>query len=283
MSVPGLSLVGFMDQTQALTHLEQTCVPSNASSPTLVAEWTAAKAALGPPFPNAGNPSVSAIPTAGTAHVAHLSGQAWFQPYMADPAFCMAGFYMIEIAPLLAFQHIVNKTRSNHHGALLGSPPSLQEMLDICLPITPTAEQYNVQQQPGPPNRPSSLMIKARSLNLRVVQAGYNGNFGGVVIGPSLPVVQVCEFNGKYFLSNGFHRAYCLAMAGATEIPCILRRVSSESVIGIQEGTFPLDLLQSNNPPTLGHFIQNRAHDVQLRLTSRVITVSWSEWTVLDE
>jgi hypothetical protein len=73
-------------------------------------------------------------------------------------------------------------------------------------------------------------------------------------------------------------------MAGAKNIPCLLRDVQTPQEAGIMDGqTFPLALLESGDAPTIGHFTQGRAHDVQLRAVSRLIHVTWTEAVVLDE
>jgi len=155
----------------------------------------------------------------------------------------------------------------------------MDEMLAICLPTIPPPENFTVQQQD------SSLIIQSRSLNVRKQDFGmWNANFAGVVFGTGFPLTLVSNMNGKYYLSNGFHRAYCLRDAGATHMPCVLRTVTNPEAVGIREpGTFGLPLLVSANPPTLGHFTQGRAHKVELRSTMRVIHISWSEWVISDE
>jgi hypothetical protein len=44
-----------------------------------------------------------------------------------------------------------------------------------------------------------------------------------------------------------------------------------------------LDLLESNNPPTVSHFTLGRAHAVTLRATTRILHLSWAEYGMYDE
>jgi hypothetical protein len=60
----GLSLLGFMDQDDALNYLRSWCVPVDDSDIALIAEWHAARAARGNPTPNAGNPDMQPLSTA---------------------------------------------------------------------------------------------------------------------------------------------------------------------------------------------------------------------------
>jgi hypothetical protein len=278
MPVPGLSLVGFMDHQAALTHLGDFCLPADKSPLALEAEWNAAKLKLGSSFPNAGQPDVQELPSDAAAHINALMQQQWFQTYLSEPSLHIQGFKLVEIDPLLAFQHSINKVRSTVHGTQLSSMPTLQGMLDICLPIALPDEEYTLQQQAN------SLIIKARSLNLRIMRYGqFSKEFSGVFLGPGLPLAQVSYFNGRYYLTNGFHRALCLREAGVTHIPCLFRTPLDPAMAGIGNGTFGLPLLEGADPPTLGHFTQGRAYDVTMRLASRIITLTWSEWGVLDE
>jgi hypothetical protein len=82
-------------------------------------------------------------------------------------------------------------------------------------------------------------------------------------------LVVAVEFQGATYLWNGFHRAYGLRRSGATHMPCILRRsLDDEKNLQVIQQVFPLSLMQSCNPPTVGHFANGRAHPVLLNWTS---------------
>jgi hypothetical protein len=277
----GLSLVGFMtDQQQALNHLKLTCILGSKTDAQLIADWRAAQGRLGVAIPNAGQPGIQPIPL---SHQAHLQQAPLVQVLAMYPG---ASFQRIEVAPLLAFQFTVDTDRVAHHCASLSHPPTLDELLALCLPVNPQQEPLQAVPQA------QSIIVKSRSLNVRIQGAGIM-NFPtpqgqvqaiGAQFGVALPFVQVTRFNGRYYLHNGFHRAYGALLAGATHLPSIVRDVQTYQEVGIRDdgGTFDLALLQSNNPPTLGHFA-GRSVPVLLRLTSRIIHVSWSEYVVLDE
>jgi hypothetical protein len=184
----------------------------------------------------------------------------------------------MEIDPLLTFQVIVNLKRPAYRRAPLGTSPQLVDLLNVCLPTNSPVEHFQVQKQNN------SLIIKASDLNLRLQEVGQiQSRFAVVIFGPALPLIQVTKFNGRFYLSDGFHRAYCLRQAGATHVPCMLREVSGPSDIGISNATFGLSLLESASPPTLGHFTRGRALKVVLRTKSRIIHVSWAEWVAADD
>ncbi|HKT19523.1 MAG TPA: hypothetical protein VJR47_15855, partial [Stellaceae bacterium] len=201
-------------------------------------------------------------------------------------------FKLVEIAPLLAYQFHVDGHRSGQHCQALQNP-TLDQMLAICLPM----QQPKLQdQKPIIDRQAQSISIKSRNLNVRSLlagalgynQTGYESVVAGMQIHVALPFVHVVRFNGRYYLHNGYHRAYGLAKAGATHMPCFLRDASKAEDAGIlPEGpvwvTFPLRILEAANPPTVGHFVDGRAYDVKMRSVSRLLTVTWVETAVPDE
>jgi hypothetical protein len=110
-------------------------------------------------------------------------------------------------------------------------------------------------------------------------------NVFGVQVGWSLPFVHVVKLNNKYILHNGYHRTYGSAVAGVKYVPCLLHDVQDEQSAGIAAdgSTFPGATMWSANPPTMAHFAQARAFDVQIRSATRIIQINWSQHTMLDE
>jgi len=153
-------------------------------------------------------------------------------------------------------------------------------LLPICLPRSAATEDYTAF--PGA----NSVMIKARSLNLRIAAHGlFDESFAGIQFSVSLPFVSVVGCQGRYYLHNGYNRAYGIRMTGATHMPCMIREVTDLTSAGLRTDgtTFSATLLQADDVPTLGHFSQGRAHRVTLRAMSRIIQVSWAEYAVPDE
>jgi len=267
-----------MDQAEAVTHLKTACIPANPADAALIAEWQTARANLGAPVANAGAPDIQQIPAAHANHVQQLSQLPWVAQALQTT--CIgADFRLVEIDPLLAFQFTVNTARANHHCGSLSNPPTMQELLDCCLPLTPPQENYDWQRQP------QSIIIKSKSLNLITRGQGLFNDAAGIIFGSTLPLVHVVRFNNACYLHNGFHRAFGARIAGATHVPCMFRDVATAEAVGIRTGagTFSTALLTSANPPTVGHFSQGRAHNVTLRELTRIIHVSWSEYTLYNE
>lgn len=277
MPIPGLSLVGFCDQHAGVQYLQNTCVPANPDPVALAAEWTAARAKLGPPVANAGMPDIQPLPPAQSAYVAQLYAQPWAQQLYT---LATIQFAYVEIDPLLAYQLHISDGHAAAHGNGFSNPPTMDELLAVCL------------QQNRPPERwttsytAQSMLITAKDLNVRsLLQGPIAQNLAGLVYGIGLPWLHVVRFNGRCYLHNGFHRALAARRAGATHFPCVFRDVVTAAEVGIRQdgGTFTQQLLESNDPPTLAHYTGGRGYDVQLRIFSRALHVSWAEYVVPEE
>jgi len=234
-------------------------------------------------MPHAGRPEVIDVPA---EHIQHLNGVATLNPRYAATVAGMtdATFKLVELAPLIAYQFHVATDRTDELCAPLSHPPRVAELLPVCLP-------QDLEIAPSQlATLPSSLCFKTSSLNLRIMGAGQLGIdaaqhfIAGIAFGPSSNLVQVIRFEGRCYLRNGFHRAFGLARAGATHIPCIFMEAANFEQVGVLGAmqTFGRELLESDDPPTVGHLTADRAYPVSLRTITRVITVSWSEYAFLE-
>jgi hypothetical protein len=289
MPMPGLSLVGFLEQAEAIKHLRFGCVPANpnVTDADLIAEWDGARVGLGAPFANAGNPDIQDLPV---AFVAAFEATPWIAaalPQFVGPH----ELRLVEIDPLLAYQIIVDTDRSAHHCQGLATPPTEQQLLDVCLPTAlpvPTPANLSPITQTT-----QSMALTTPNLNLinvthglfDIVMGGVPTKIGGVRIHESLPFMHVVRLNGRCFLHNGYHRAFGLRAMGATHIPCVFRDVASYEQAGVKTDgtTLAQPVFETGNPPTVAHFTQGRAHDVRIRRASRIIHVAWSQYTMPAE
>jgi hypothetical protein len=272
MPTPGLSLVGFMEQPHAINYMRGNCIMPDPSDAALVAEWATAKGKLGTSFDRAGKPDIQAIPPgAAQTYIQQLLQLPWVQAGLPPNA----TFQCVEIDPLLAFQFHILTDHSDDHCAALGLAPGIVELLPICLPQAPP--QANLRLS----GAGQSLLIAADSLNVRIFNQGWfqTENKAGIAFGVSVPFVHVVRFNERCYLTNGFHRALGARIRGAGRMPCLFREVGSPDEIGlrIDGATFSLALLESADPPTLGHFTQGRAHELPIQKKMRVLQVNWSE------
>lgn len=281
MPTSGTSLVGFLPQQEAINLLRNSCVVSDPSDAALSIEWAIAAARLGAPTPNAGNPDIQPIPAGGLVHIAKLVHEPWVMSALQG-SLAGAAFQMVELKPLLAFQFNVDLARSSHHNGGASSQPTVDELFNMCLPLTPIIENVRPYAQQN------SVMIHSKGLNFQAVESGIlqkaEGTFVGLRVGVSLPLMHVVRHNGRCFLHNGFHRAVGLARRGVTHAPCIFRDVLDYGAVGIRPGmTFEPPLLESANPPTVAHLADGRANDVQMKVFTRTLHISWADHITTDD
>lgn len=260
-----------MQREQAIRYLSTECVPANPDPAALEAEWNGAVSRLGGPPANFGTPTITDIPGSHQGYVDQLRNAPDWQPlFAANPHWELK---LVEAAPLLAYQFSVLDGAANGHSAGFSAPPTLDEMLTACLPLSPTAEDYHVVQTH------TSALIQSRSLNVRPLQFGMvsPGCFT-FQVGGAVPFVHVVRFNGRCYLHNGYHRTYAALRAGSTIVPCVFRDIASEHEIGLNPGTFSLAMLESANPPTMHHFAAGQAHTVDLVVKTRTIHLNWTDW-----
>jgi hypothetical protein len=297
MPTQGLSLVGFTpDQQFALGHLRVDCVPNpvNASDTYLLAMWAGAQKALGNPVPNAGSANPQPLTPPMQTYVNALIATPWVAEQLqqlnavqASVGLQPATFQTVELDPLLAYQWIVDTGRSRQNCQELGSPPTETELLNLCLPSAQPNEPF---YSTPVTDQSQSILIKLRNHNLQLAHWGifdglHGAKLAGVLFRVGLPFVHVVRYGGRCYLHNGYHRAYGARSAGATRIPCIFREVSNMQMVGLRQdgGTIPEAILTGPNPPTLSHFFGGRAVAVQLRAKSRVLHVTWQQYSVPDE
>lgn len=285
MATAGLSLVGFMERQAALDHLRKVCVPDppEASDEVLAAQWQQARVRLGPPKARAGQPRIQAPLPAAAPYLHDLAARSWVAAALrrlVEPRWAM-----VEIEPLLAFQPTIDLDRIGERCPVLRSPPALEELLELCLPAVPPADDFRT----SPVTALSETMtITSRDQGLaltgwgvfNVDMYGFPSHIAGIRFHTMSPLAQAVSCEGRYYLYQGYHRAYAIRQAGAREMPCLVHQVSPAE---LPDGVFDPALYAAADPPTMAHFTHGRAHEVRLRAVSHIIEVSWRQYLQPEE
>ena len=282
MPVDAVSLYGFMAESEAVQYLEDACILEPGADPRAL--WAEAQAGLGEPTPNAGRPTIRAIPPHLNRKLEAVAAEPWFQKFVADSSW---HFALVEIAPLIAFQFQVKIAHSDAQCGSLGEPPDMSDMLNLCMPRHRTLPEFRLELQPG------GFVVSSADLNVSVTDALSamippgsplaGDTLLGPVVGTRVPTVQVAKFDGRYYLRNGYHRLYCSGRKGATHAPCVVLDFDSmEDAIG-PDATFRRELFQSPDPPTMAHYLEGRCEAVRMLRAQRVITLAWTEATIRED
>lgn len=283
MPRPALSLFGFLQPSEALQYLSATCAMEADAD--LERCYEEARERLGEPLANAGQPDILRLPSDFDGYLAELSSKEWFRRAAGPEKW---EFALVQIEPLLAFQFAVDIGRSDSltEPITTDRDQALNQLVAACLPQEPEQPPLSVSIDAPVGGGPGTVVVTSPSLNLRMLGAGNFGSVGGdydiigAAVGSAIPTVQVAKYRGRYYLRNGYHRAYGAGIRGFTHIPCVLFELDEFAAVNGGGLTFSQELLESENPPTLGHFIQDRAFELPHRQFTRVITVSWSSHVI---
>lgn len=263
---------------------------TNTSTAAIRNHWLAARARARVPMPRPGQPEVLDFPAGYESYLREVEASPAFEETVNGMAF---SFKLVEIDPLIAFQIRIELDRSANLCSGVSAEPLLGDMIKPCLPTV--VEDVPTSLGVGG----NSLTVESRSLNLKFRPFWPSGaptmaeitlpnarrvRTVGMHFFPSSPLVQVVRYEGRCFLKNGYHRAYGFAKAGASHVPCVfLEGETSFSAMGIvPHATFQPEVLLCENPPTMGHFVQDRAYEVNLRSYRQVLRINWSHQILPD-
>ena len=150
--------------------------------------------------------------------VVRQAGGSVVEGLLADPLFMTTfqarpfGFQYVRADRLIAVQATVNP----RHDLV---PDGEDELLAFCLP-----HRWDVPAEISfvPPAGP--IQITSSSPTLQTVKMEMERATGKVTLAPAphINLVQVQEFNGRFYLRNGYHRVYDLLSAGRVEIPALV-------------------------------------------------------------
>jgi hypothetical protein len=96
-------------------------------------------------------------------------------------------------------------------------------------------------------------------LQLRpLTKSGFDGSSPFSLFGGS-PFFEVAEFHGRWFLRDGYHRAYRLLQAGVNHLPAVVIRARTIDEVGAtQPWFFNEGELFSSHPPRVLNFLEDR-------------------------
>ena len=164
------------------------------------------------------------------------------------PDFPGAEMRLVELASLLTFQARISVNSSDE---LFPVPydGSLESIFRICLPAAGRMDPVQVQ------TAGASARIASDNPNLRFGGFQLTGSTLVATFGFRPPWVQVCEYRGRLFVRNGYHRCWALLKAGATHAVALTLRVATLAELGAAEAGYVSEArLLSAAPPMLYDF-----------------------------
>ncbi len=220
---------------------------------------------------------LQAPPAELVGHVERLEQNA------ASAALFKDGFKVsvVDLQKVCAIQPVVYT--GNAMNRMLGvDPNSLASIAAVTLPI------------PGPQNMPvqfdstkNAWIFSSPNPNLRIlgnfsleVQPGVPG-FGFAVSIPQ-SYLQVASLRGRYFLRDGYHRAFGLLSIGVRWAPCLVREFARIEDLTLPPGLLPQDAYLGEKPPMLTDYSDDEvAAPVEVGTTHKMIVLPALEFSAL--
>lgn len=121
-------------------------------------------------------------------------------------------------------------------------------------------------------------VLSSADPNLKVVsqfgrQLGPDvAGFGfGVALGRSY--LKAVQHNGRYFLTDGYHRAVAFLRRGITHVPALTRTLPPGEPLEVPHGMLPADAYQGDRPPLLADFLDDAVSMALPMLVRRKVIV----------
>jgi hypothetical protein len=90
--------------------------------------------------------------------------------------------------------------------------------------------------------------------------------------------LQVAGLQGRYFLRDGYHRAYGLLAAGIRNVPALVKECQSFEQVGLPQGLLPQAAYLGDRPPLLPDYLDNQvAADTTLLVVQKMVVVQGLE------
>jgi hypothetical protein len=253
---PGLLLLGFFREPQALAILNSLCVCPDTRRPALKAICLEARKSRGGAAARAGAPEILEIPPDLTAYAAEVANLDRLRAGIAGMAFEAK---MVEIRPLLAIQAGVFLDRVAEIEGTLGAAPTSQTLAEVCLPVDASLNVSEIRVDVA------KLPMKVLTRNPNVSVLGWavanqdpaSGLLPMVfLVGQREPCIQVIEFNGRHYLRNGFHRAVAAMRCGVSHMPALVMHGTSWDNVHeeLGKGWFFDGRVLGEQMPTISHF-----------------------------
>jgi hypothetical protein len=198
---------------------------------------------------------------------------------------------MVDLRTVLSFQKLVVEEQAMDRVATANAD-DLHTLFSLCLP----EQAANVALAAIMDNDQKGVTFSSLNPNLRVVghavqevavspgpkQPAQTMKFVGFAVNFGAQFVQVAEYNGRWFVRDGYDRCYGLLRRGIRRIPCIFIQARSFQELGAQApGFLSYELLFGDRPPFLIDFLDDAVSVfAQQRATRKVIRITAQEFVV---
>lgn len=125
----------------------------------------------------------------------------------------------------------------------------------------------------------NAWLLSSPNPNLRVA-GSFQAPVGPGILGYGFAIallrsyLQVSGVNGRYFLRDGYHRAYGFLAAGITHVPALVKDFASFEDVQMPAGLLPSNAYLGSRPPLLLDYLSNEvAGDSSVPVTTKMIAI----------
>ena len=211
----------------------------------------------------------SVLPAEASAHIdvlkEHPSGQQAIKEF-GEP-------FLVDLRKVLAVQPSIFCAEARERVAEMGAG-NLAGIAEMTLPL-PTAESLPVSFDPGR----NAWVFASANPNLRVhghfsaqIAPGMTGF--GFVVTLRKSYLQVAGVGGRYFLRDGYHRAFGLLAKGITMVPALAKEYATFDEAFRSTPVLPVQTLFGDRPPFLGDYLDDAfSADSLLPVTNKIVAL----------
>lgn len=220
--------------------------------------------------------AISALPAEFNDHILQLRGRPWGQKIIADvgePAW-------VDLRLIRAIQPTIHVQDATVRVTNIDvrDPAALAA---LTLPIPPD-DPPDLQAVWDPTKL--AFLAASPSPNLRVmaplppfqieVSPGCRVNALGFAVGMLPSFLNVVGVSGRFFLSDGYHRAFGLLNAGITHVPALVRQVGTVQEARLNAGMLSPDVFLGDRPPLLSDYLDDAvAADTSTPISTKMVVI----------
>ena len=211
----------------------------------------------------------SALPVELNVHIEALQAN----PKSAQILSAVGPLRMVDLRKVCAAQPTVNVEEASARVAHLDAMNTVA-IAEVTIPL-PKQSMLPVSFDPTK----NAWILSSANPNLRV-----SGNFNGEVqpgmagigfaVELSTSYLQVAGVNGRYFLRDGYHRAYGLLAAGINVVPALVHDYATIEDVGMPIGLLSPITYLGNKPPLLTDYLDDTVSvDTTLPVSTKMIVI----------
>lgn len=276
--VPWMALFGFMSETEALDYvrrqglqLSEAEIAEVRGKSKLARDYvdsTKARSSL--------RPQTQPFPSKFDSHLDAVRKEPTFQEHLAGVT--DSQFVMIELGKVVAFQAYLNCEYLEALARRIPAHGDEEALLRFCLPTRTDKVGEALLANINPDT--NTFTASTDNLDFRIVgnvqgeDATSGRKFTGFAYGPGLREMSVAEYNGRFILKNGYHRAFALRKAGYQFAPVLIVKVPTYNLTGANRpGFFPSDVLMGPRPPIIDDFASPAAVPIKRLKLKMVVSI----------